>query len=141
MIKYFFIFSTFFTLLSCDQLMDNEIAPNDLISEKSNIVISVKNVNKFKGSVKNNIYLSNIIESDSSINKLFNIINKIDSNSDILIALYKINNFMYYDIIGKNITNGDILENKINYKDFEIISNNPDYKILLNKNHFSKKFK
>lgn len=141
MIKYFFIFSTFFTLLSCDQLMDNEIAPNDLISEKSNIVISVKNVNKFKGSVKNNIYLSNIIESDSSINKLFNIINKIDSNSDILIALYKINNFMHYDIIGKNITNGDILENKINYKDFEIISNNPDYKILLNKNHFSKKFK
>lgn len=141
MIKYFFIFSTFFTLLSCDQLMDNEIAPNDLISEKSNIVISVKNVNKFKGSVKNNIYLSNIIESDSSINKLFNIINKIDSNSDILIALYKINNFMYYDIIGKNIINEDILENKINYKDFEIISNNPDYKILLNKNHFSKKFK
>ena len=141
MIKYFFIFSTFFTLLSCDQLMDNEIAPNDLISEKSNIVISVKNVNKFKGSIKNNIYLSNIIESDSSINKLFNIINKIDSNSDILIALYKINNFLYYDIIGKNIINGDILENKINYKDFEIISNNPDYKILLNKNHFSKKFK
>ena len=141
MIKYFFIFSTFFTLLSCDQLMDNEIAPNDLISEKSNIVISVKNVNKFKGSVKNNIYLSNIIESDSSINKLFNIINKIDSNSDVLIALYKINNFMYYDIIGKNIINEDILENKINYKDFEIISNNPDYKILLNKNHFSKKFK
>ena len=141
MIKYFFIFSTFFTLLSCDQLMDNVVAPIDLISAKSNIVISVKNVNKFKGSIKNNIYLSNIIESDSSINKLFNIINKIDSNSDILIALYKINNFMYYDIIGKNIINEDILENKINYKDFEIISNNPDYKILLNKNHFSKKFK
>ena len=103
MIKYFFIFSVFFSLLSCDQLMDNEIASTDMISEKSNIVVSIKNVNKFKGSIKNNVYLNNITQSDPFIKNLFNTIDKIDSNSDILIALYMVDNLMYYDIIGKDI--------------------------------------
>ena len=140
MIKYFFIFSVFFSLLSCDQLTDNEIASTDLISEKSNIVVSIKNVNKFKGSIKNNVYLNNITQSDSFIKNLFNTINKIDSNSDILIALYMVDNLMYYDIIGKDIITEDF-ENTYIYKDFEIISNNSDYQTSLNKNHFSKKFK
>lgn len=121
--------------------MDNEIASTDLISEKSNIVVSIKNVNKFKGSLKNNVYLNNIIQSDSFIKSLFNTINKIDSNSDILIALYKINNLMYYDIIGEDIIMKDDFENTFIFKNFEIISNNSNYKTSINKNHFSKKFK
>ena len=56
--------------LSCENLSNKELSLYDLIPENSQIVISVKNLGKFKNSIENNNYLTSVVESNLTIKNL-----------------------------------------------------------------------
>ena len=139
--SYLLLILLFFLITSCGSVLDKKVDSYDLIPDESRIVISIKNLNKFKSSINNNDYLASIVASDSTLNKMINSLELIDSNSEILIGIYGKNNKNYV-ILGEEILKDSISFNYYNsYKNIDVISNN---EIALNEtgnDHFIQKFK
>lgn len=129
--------------ISCVQLIDSDSNEYDFIPNNSNIIITVKNVSKFKNSILNNEYLKSIISYNDFTKELLKTINSIDSKEKIVIAIHeetaqeKIN----FDIIGRNIS-ADSLKNKLynSVGDIDIISSDLSSVPKTNKTHFINKY-
>ena len=133
-------FFLFFILFSCKNITE-EIQPHDLINKNSKIIISINNLSKFKNSIANNHYFNSIINSNLTLKNLVNDISKIKIDRQIIIGLYG-DNIQYYDIIGKEIINDSATKKHFySFKNIDIISNNENKVLVINKKHFINKFK
>ena len=123
--KYKILPAIIFILFSCDNIIKDEVSSYDLIPENTEILISVKNLNKFKSILTDNEYLNAIVNSNSTIKNLTSQLFKISSDKEVLIGLYEIRDTLYYSIIGAEISNDSInSERIISYENIDIITNN-----------------
>ena len=98
--KYKILPAIIFILFSCDNIIKDEVSSYDLIPENTEILISVKNLNKFKSSLTDNEYLNAVVNSNSTIKNLTSQLFKISSDKEVLIGLNEIRDTLYYSIIG-----------------------------------------
>lgn len=129
-----------FIFSSCKNIAKKEINLYDLIPVSSEAVISIKNLNKFKSSVANNNYLNSVANSNFVIKNLILQLQKIDNDKQVIIGFYNENENFYYNIIGKDILNDSISDQKLTVENIDIISNNPNLKPNINIDFFGKKF-
>ena len=120
--------------LSCENLSNKELSLYDLIPENSQIVISVKNLGKFKNSIENNNYLTSVVESNLTIKNLLLQLSKINNDKEIIIGLYGSDDILHFNIIGFDISNDSVTEKKLSYEKIDIISSNNSYKPKINYN-------
>ena len=129
-----------FIFSSCEKIIKKEINSYDLLPENSKVVISVKNLGKFKNSIYNNGYLNSIVNSNLTIKNLVSQISMINDNKEILIGLYEFEDILHYDIIGLEILNDSITDKKSSYEKIDIISSNNNHEPMINNNYFGGKF-
>ena len=123
--KYKILPAIIFILFSCDNIIKDEVSSYDLIPENTEILISVKNLNKFKSILTDNEYLNAVVNSNSTIKNLTSQLFKISSDKEVLIGLYEIRDTLYYSIIGAEISNDSINSERImSYENIDIITNN-----------------
>ena len=127
-------------IFSCEKIIKKEINSYDLLPENSKVVISVKNLGKFKNSIDNNSYLNSLVESNLTIKNLISQISMINDDKEIVIGLYEFKDILHYDIIGLDIINDSITEKKSSYEKIDIISSNNYHKPVINNNYFGVKF-
>ena len=127
-------------IFSCEKIIKKEINSYDLLPENSKVVISVKNLGKFKNSIENNSYLNSLVESNLTIKNLISQISMINDDKEILIGLYEFKDILHYDIIGLDIINDSITEKKSSYEKIDIISSNNYHEPVINNNYFGEKF-
>ena len=127
-------------IFSCEKIIKKEINSYDLLPENSKVVISVKNLGKFKNSIDNNSYLNSLVESNLTIKNLISQISMINDDKEIVIGLYEFKDILHYDIIGLDIINDSITEKKSSYEKIDIISSNNYHKPVINNNYFGEKF-
>ncbi len=128
-----------FFFSSCDKISKKNISLYDLIPEKSEFVISIKNLSKFKSSIANNNYLKTVINSNLTLKNLISQLDKINDDSELLIGLY--NNNTHFYIIGRKIHNDSVRNSKFSFENIDIITSNSNYKPKVNKDLFVQKFK
>ena len=127
-------------IFSCEKIIKKEINSYDLLPENSKVVISVKNLGKFKNSIYNNSYLNSLVESNLTLKNLISQISMINDDKEILIGLYEFKDILHYDIIGLDIINDSITEKKSSYEKIDIISSNNYHEPVINNNYFGEKF-
>ena len=127
-------------IFSCEKIIKKEINSYDLLPENSKVVISIKNLGKFKNSIDNNSYLNSLVESNLTIKNLISQISMINDDKEILIGLYEFKDILHYDIIGLDIINDSIKEKKSSYEKIDIISSNNYHEPVINNNYFGEKF-
>ena len=128
---------SFFLIFSCENIIDNTISEKNYIHPNTELLVRIKNTNKFKNSFKNNEYLNSLlIKKDNKVLKdIFNMLDSIKSDKPLTICFYK-SDKLYYNIIGKSLQ-VDSISNMYKFDDENIIifSNNPK----LEKNRKSEK--
>ncbi len=134
------IISIVFIFLSCENIVRDDLNSYDLIPKNAQVVISVKNLGKLKNSIENNNYLKSVVNSNLIIKDLATELSKINDDKEILIALFQSSQNLHYKIIGVNILNDGLKSKKLSYENFDMISSDSSYELLINKNHFSQKF-
>ena len=130
-----------FLFSSCDRISKKNLSLYDLIPENSELVISIKNLNKFKSSINNNDYLKAVVSSNLTVKNLISQLDKINDDSGLLIGFYKDNYTTQYNIIGREIHNDSIENSKFSFENIDIITSNPNYKPKVNNDLFVQKFK
>ena len=95
---------SFFLIFSCENIIDNTVSEKDYIPQNTELLVRIKNTNKFKNSFNNNEYLNSLlIKKDNNVLKdIFDIIDSIKSDKPITISFYK-SDKLYYNIIGKSL--------------------------------------
>ena len=131
----------FFIFSACEKIIKKEINSYDLISENSKVIISIKNIGKFKNSIDNNGYLNSLVNSNLTLKNLVSQISLINDDKEILIGLYEVDGLLQYDIIGLEIMNDSITDKKLKYDEIDIISSNNKLIPVINNNYFGKKFR
>ena len=128
---------SFFLIFSCENIIDNTISEKDYIHPNTELLVRIKNTNKFKNSFKNNEYLNSLlIKKDNKVLKdVFNMLDSIKSDKPLTICFYK-SDKLYFNIIGNSLQ-VDSISNMYRFNDENIIifSNNPK----LEKNRISEK--
>ena len=128
---------SFFLIFSCENIIDNTISEKDYIHPNTELLVRIKNTNKFKNSFKNNEYLNSLlVKKDNKVLKdIFNMLDSIKSDKPLTICFYK-SDKLYYNIIGNSLK-VDSISNMYRFNDENIIifSNNPK----LEKNRSTKK--
>jgi hypothetical protein len=128
---------SFFLIFSCENIIDNTISEKNYIHPNTELLVRIKNTNKFKNSFKNNEYLNSLlVKKDNKVLKdIFNMLDSIKSDKPLTICFYK-SDKLYYNIIGKSLQ-VDSISNMYKFDDENIIifSNNPK----LEKNRISEK--
>ena len=128
---------SFFLIFSCENIIDNTISEKDYIPPNTELIVRIKNTNKFKNSFKNNEYLNSLlVKKDNKVLKdVFNILDSIKSDKPLTICFYK-SDELYFNIIGNSLQ-VDSISNMYRFNDENIIiySNNPK----LEKNRISEK--
>ena len=118
---------SFFLIFSCENIIDNTISEKDYIHPNTELLVRIKNTNKFKNSFKNNEYLNSLlVKKDNKVLKdVFNVLDSIESDEPLTICFYK-SDKLYYNIIGKSLQL-DSISNMFKFDDENIIifSNNP----------------
>ena len=117
-----------FFFSSCDKIYKKNISLYDLIPKKSEFVISIKNLSKFKSSVTNNDYLNTVINSNLTVKNLISQLDKINDDTELLIGLYENNNTTHYNIIGREIHNDSLRNLEFSFENIDIITSNSNYK-------------
>ncbi len=130
-----------FFFSSCDKISKKNASLYDLIPEDSELVISIKNLNKFKSSITNNDYLKTIINSNLTVKNLISQLDKINDDTELLIGLYDYNNTTHYNIIGREIHNDSLRNLEFSFENIDIITSNSNYKPKVNNDLFVQKFK
>ena len=129
-----------FIFSSCEKIVRKDIDSYDLVPKNSKAVISINNLGKFKNSLENNSYLNSVSNSNIILKNLVTQLSKIDNDKEVLVGLYDSNGMLNYNIIGLEISNESITDNKFKYEKFDIISNNPLANPKININYFASKF-
>tara|TARA_S200000501_G_scaffold120938_1_gene113784 strand:- start:13472 stop:15340 length:1869 start_codon:yes stop_codon:yes gene_type:complete len=129
-----------FIFSSCEKIVRKDIDSYDLVPKNSKAVISINNLGKFKNSLENNSYLNSVSSSNMILKNLVTQLSKIDNDKEVLVGLYDSNGMLNYNIIGLEISNDSITDNKFKYEKFDIISNNPLANPKININYFASKF-
>ena len=129
-----------FIFSSCEKIVRKDIDSYDLVPKNSKAVISINNLGKFKNSLENNSYLNSVSNSNLILKNLVTQLSKIDNDKEVLVGLYDSNGMLNYNIIGLEISNDSITDNKFKYEKFDIISNNPLANPKININYFASKF-
>lgn len=129
-----------FIFSSCEKIVRKDIDSYDLVPKNSKAVISINNLGKFKNSLENNSYLNSVSNSNMTLKNLVTQLSKIDNDKEVLVGLYDSNGMLNYNIIGLEISNDSITDNKFKYEKFDIISNNPLANPKININYFASKF-
>jgi len=128
---------SFFLIFSCENIIDNTISEKDYIHPNTELLVRIKNTNKFKNSFKNNEYLNSLlVKKDNKVLKnIFSAIDSIKSDKPLTICFYK-SDKLYFNIIGNSLQ-VDSISNMYRFNDENIIiySNNPN----LEKNRSPKK--
>ena len=128
---------SFFLIFSCENIVDNTISEKDYIPTNTELLVRIKNTNKFKNSFKNNEYLNSLLvkKDNKVLNDVFNVLDSIKSDKPLTICFYK-SDKLYYNIIGKSLK-VDSISNMYRFNDENIIifSNN----LKLKKNRSPKK--
>ena len=130
----------FFIFSACEKIIKKEINSYELINENSKVVISIKNIGKFKNSIENNGYLNSLVNSNLTIKNLVSQISLINDDKEIVIGLYEFDGLLHYDIIGLEIMNDSITDKKLKYDEIDIISSNDKLIPVINNNYFGEKF-
>ena len=52
---------SFFLIFSCENIIDNTVSEKDYIPPNTELIVRIKNSNKFKNSFKNNEYLNSLL--------------------------------------------------------------------------------
>ena len=129
-----------FIFSSCEKIVRKDIDSYDLVPKNSKAVISINNLGKFKNSLENNSYLNSVSNSNMTLKNLVTQLSKIDNDKEVLVGLYDSNGMLNYNIIGLEISNDSITDNKFKYEKFDVISNNPLANPKININYFASKF-
>ena len=129
-----------FIFSSCEKIVRKDIDSYDLVPKNSKAVISINNLGKFKNSLENNSYLNSVSNSNMILKNLVTQLSKIDNDKEVLVGLYDSNGMLNYNIIGLEISNDSITDNKFKYEKFDVISNNPLANPKININYFASKF-
>ena len=129
-----------FIFSSCEKIVRKDIDSYDLVPKNSKAVISINNLGKFKNSLENNSYLNSVSNSNIILKNLVTQLSKIDNDKEVLVGLYDSNGMLNYNIIGLEISNDSITDNKFKYEKFDVISNNPLANPKININYFASKF-
>lgn len=129
-----------FIFSSCEKIVRKDIDSYDLVPKNSKAVISINNLGKFKNSLENNSYLNSVSNSNLILKNLVTQLSKIDNDKEVLVGLYDSNGMLNYNIIGLEISNDSITDNKFKYEKFDVISNNPLANPKININYFASKF-
>ena len=129
-----------FIFSSCEKIVRKDVDSYDLVPKNSKAVISINNLGKFKNSLENNSYLNSVSNSNMILKNLVTQLSKIDNDKEVLVGLYDSNGMLNYNIIGLEISNESITDNKFKYEKFDIISNNPLANPKININYFASKF-
>ena len=129
-----------FIFSSCEKIVRKDIDSYDLVPKNSKAVISINNLGKFKNSLENNSYLNSVSNSNLILKNLVTQLSKIDNDKEVLVGLYDSNGMLKYNIIGLEISNESITDNKFKYEKFDVISNNPLANPKININYFASKF-
>ena len=128
---------SFFLIFSCENIIDNTISEKDYVHPNTELLVRIKNTNKFKNSFKNNEYLNSLLikKDNKALKDVFNMLGSIKSDKPMTICFYK-SDKLYYNIIGKSLE-VDSISNMYRFNDENIIifSNNPK----LEKNRSTKK--
>ena len=128
---------SFFLIFSCENIIDNTISEKDYVHPNTELLVRIKNTNKFKNSFKNNEYLNSLLikKDNKALKDVFNMLDSIKSDKPMTICFYK-SDKLYYNIIGKSLE-VDSISNMYRFNDENIIifSNNPK----LEKNRSTKK--
>ena len=128
---------SFFLIFSCENIIDNTISEKDYVHPNTELLVRIKNTNKFKNSFKNNEYLNSLLvkKDNKVLNDVFNVLDSIKSDKPLTICFYK-SDKLYYNIIGKSLK-VDSISNMYRFNDENIIifSNN----LKLKKNRSPKK--
>ena len=128
---------SFFLIFSCENIIDNTVSEKDYIPPNTELIVRIKNTNKFKNSFKNNEYLNSLlVKKDNKVLKnIFNVLDSIKSDKPLTICFYK-SDELYFNIIGNSLQ-VDSISNMYRFNDENIIiySNNPK----LEKNRISEK--
>ena len=128
---------SFFLIFSCENIIDNPISEKDYIPQNTELLVRIKNTNKFKNSFVNNEYLNSLLvkKENKVLNDVFNLLDSIKSDKPLTICFYK-SDKLYYNIIGKSLQL-DSISNMYRFNDENLIifSNNPKIK----KNRISEK--
>lgn len=130
-----------FFFSSCDKMSKKNTSLYDMIPENSEIVISIKNLSKFKSSVTNNDYLNTVINSNLTLKTLISQLDKINDDRELLIGFYDYNNTTHYNIIGREIHNDSVGNLEFSFENIDIITSNSNYKPKVNNDLFIQKFK
>ena len=118
---------SFFLIFSCENIIDNTISEKDYVHPNTELLVRIKNTNKFKNSFKNNEYLNSLlVKKDNKVLKdVFNMLDSIKSDKPLTICFYK-SDKLYFNIIGNSLQ-VDSISNMYRFNDENIIifSNNP----------------
>ena len=118
---------SFFLIFSCENIIDNTVSERDYIPPNTELIVRIKNSNKFKNSFKNNEYLNSLLvkKENKVLKNIFNVLDSIKSDKPLTICFYK-SDKLYFNIIGKSLEL-DSISNMFRSSDENIIifSNNP----------------
>tara|TARA_S200000501_G_scaffold259650_1_gene243549 strand:+ start:2942 stop:4825 length:1884 start_codon:yes stop_codon:yes gene_type:complete len=117
---------SFFLIFSCENIIDNPISEKDYIAPNTELLVRIKNTNKFKNSFKNNEYLNSLLakKDNKFLKNIFNVLDSIKSDNPLLICFYKSDKF-YFNIIGKSLQLDSISDiYKFEDENITIFSNN-----------------
>ena len=121
---------SFFLIFSCENIIDNTVSEKDYIHPNTQLLVRIKNTNKFKNSFKNNEYLNSLlVKKDNKVLKdVFNMLDSIKSDKPLTICFYK-SDKLYFNIIGNSLQVDSISKmHRFNDENIIIFSNNPKLK-------------
>ncbi len=117
---------SFFLIFSCENIIDNPISEKDYIAPNTELLVRIKNTNKFKNSFKNNEYLNSLLakKDNKFLKNIFNVLDSIKSDNPLIICFYK-SDKLYFNIIGKSLQLDSISDiYKFEDENITIFSNN-----------------
>ena len=67
---------SFFLIFSCENIIDNTISEKDYVHPNTELLVRIKNTNKFKNSFKNNEYLNSLLikKDNKALKDVFNML-------------------------------------------------------------------
>lgn len=121
MIKYIFSLLAILSF-SCQNIEDEPKSIESFLHEDPAIIININNLEKFKSSIKSNLFLSDLIKSNEKISIFYNLIEKLESRDKTIISF---NETLDFTIIFKGFLSDTVNTNINEFKDYKILSSLP----------------
>lgn len=121
MIKYIFSLLAVISF-SCQNFEDEPKSIENFLHEDPAIIININNLEKFKSSIKSNLFLSDLIKSNEIISTFYKLIEKLESRNKTIISF---NKRLDFTIIFKGVLGDTVNTNIYEFKDYKILSSLP----------------